>query len=196
MKKSILSIAAVALLGLFITACTPEVVINGTSDIIVDLGATDADVLANVSASNDDEVTVTGINYDEAGPQLATFKTGDITKDDTVKVKTDKLAGNYEYTVSGDATVKNSTITQSTTVYNKILIDGFLDDASIDVFCNGNIITVYSTNITNSGVKGTMTGTGTFEKVGSIFQVKTLTLTTIWEDSEDPDIAILTFTKK
>ena len=102
MKKSILSLAAVAVFCLFMTSCEPDVTFEGINDIVVDLGSTDADVLAGVTASNDAEVTVTRIDYDKAGEHNAIFTAKDATAEAVVKIKTDKLAGDYEYTMTID----------------------------------------------------------------------------------------------
>ncbi len=195
MKKSILSLALVALLGLFMTGCTPEVVITGTEDIIVDLGASDADVLANVVASNGDEVTVTGINYDEAGEHNATFTAGDVTEDAVVKIKTDKVIGSYEYTVTGDEEIYESEITQSSTVYNKILVGGIIE-GNLEATCSGKILTFASTNLSfEDGTSATLTGTGTFEKIEAGYQVNSATFTLTFDDNST-EVMVYTFEKQ
>lgn len=198
MKKSILSLAAVALLGLFMASCTPEVTFSNADNIIVDLGSTDADVLLDVEASNGKEVTVTGINYDEAGEHNATFTAGDATYDAVVKIKTDKLAGAYEFTwtIDGqaDPTVYASTIQQSATVYNKILISDIID-GNVSAVCSGTDFTVEETSLSADGVTGTLTGTGTFVKDGENYKIATASITIAWSDGITNEIEV-TFTKQ
>ncbi|MDY0015738.1 MAG: hypothetical protein RBS13_05960 [Bacteroidales bacterium] len=198
MKKSILSLAAVALLGLFMASCTPEVLFTGADDVIVDLGSTDADVLVDVEASNGKEVTVTGINYDEAGEHNATFTAGDATHDAVVKIKTDKLAGSYEFswTIDGqaDPTVYDSDIQQSTTVYNKILISEIID-GNVSAVCSGTTFTIEETSLSADGVTGTLTGTGTFVKDGTNYKIATASITIAWSDNVTNEIEV-TFDKQ
>ena len=102
MKKRIFAFAMMAFLFTFIS-CTktepepePEkVTLTFSGDIVVDLGATDADVLEFVTASDGSTVTVTGVDYDKPGEQTATFKTGDVSETKPVKIKADKFAGTY-----------------------------------------------------------------------------------------------------
>lgn len=195
MKKGILSLAVVALLGFFMNSCTPEVLFEGMDKVVVDLGSTDADVLAFVTVSSGKDITVTGIDYDKAGPQTATFTAKDETEDAVIKIKTDKLSGSYEYSVVGNQGISSATITQSATVYNNILIGGFLENASLEATCVGNILTFKSTNLTAGEFTGVLNGTGVFEKVGTTYQVKDVTLTSVWSDGET-EVLALTFTKK
>lgn len=196
MKKSILSLAVVALLGFFMNSCGTEVMFTGTDNLSVDLGSTDADVIALVTVSSGKEITVTGIDYDKAGEQNATFVAGDETQDAIIKIKTDKLAGDYEYLFAGDQEISEAEIMQSATVYNKILIDGFLEDASLEAICVGNVLTFTETNLVSDEFTGVLTGTGIFEKLeGGIYQVKMVTLTVEWSD-DTTETAVLTFEKK
>lgn len=195
MKKGILSLAVVALLGFFMNSCTPDVLFTGADKVVVDLGSTDADVLAFVTVSSGKDITVTGIDYDKAGPQTATFTAKDETEDAVIKIKTDKLSGSYEYSAAGQTGIATATITQSATVYNQILIAGFLDNASLDATCVGNILTFKSINLTSGEFTGVLNGTGVFEKVGTTYQVKDVTLTSVWSDGET-EVLALTFTKK
>ncbi|MDD3280832.1 MAG: hypothetical protein PHC83_04595 [Bacteroidales bacterium] len=102
MKKSIFSVAIIALLFTF-TNCTPveedPITLTFSGDIIIDLGDSDADVLAFVTASDGSAVTVSGIDYEKAGEQTGTFKAGDVTETKAVKVKADAMAGRYYISV-------------------------------------------------------------------------------------------------
>ena len=106
MKRRIFTLASIALLFAFISCEKPEpepepepVTLTFSGDIVIDLGSTDADVLAFVTASDKSEVTVSGIDYEKAGEQTATFKAGDVTETKTVKVKADAMAGRYYISV-------------------------------------------------------------------------------------------------
>lgn len=108
MKKSIFTLAIIAFLFTF-TNCKPKepakVTLAFSGDIMIDLGDSDADVLAFVTASDGSTVTVSGIDYDKAGEQTATFKAGDVTETKAVKIKADAMAGRYKisvFTSAGD----------------------------------------------------------------------------------------------
>ncbi len=94
MKKSILTLTIFTFL---FTSCIKEekVTLTFTGDIVIDLGSSDQDVLAFVSASDGSAVSISGIDYNKAGEQLGTFKAGDVTENKPVKIKADELAGRY-----------------------------------------------------------------------------------------------------
>jgi hypothetical protein len=155
MRKGILCLAVVALLAVFPTSCKPDVVITAPESIEIELGSTDADVLKDVTASSKDEVTVTGVNYDHAGEQTATFAAGDATLDKVVKVKTTKLAGDYEFTMDEDPAKYSCDINQSETDYNKINIKGNLlpemGEITISAFGQKDVLTVEEFNVELEG---------------------------------------------
>lgn len=189
MRKGILLLAAVTFLATF-NSCQPEVIITTPEEITIDLGSNDAAVLAGVEASNKDEVTVSGINYDHAGEQTATFAAGDVTLEKVIKVKTDKLAGQYSYkrTIDGDLDSKiySCTVTQSTTLFNKIIVSDLLGgDVDGSAVCQGAAFTLDAFNVEFDGLgKAAVTGTGTFEKLdGGNYQISTAEITIDFEDA-------------
>lgn len=191
MRKGILLLAAVAFLATF-NSCQPEVIITTPEEITIDLGSNDAAVLAGVEASNKDEVTVSGINYDHAGEQTATFAAGDVTLEKVIKVKTDKLAGQYSYkrTIDGDldSEIHSCTVTQSTTLFNKIIVSDLLGNASAvdgSAVCQGAAFTLDAFNVEIPDLgKAAVTGTGTFEKLdGGNYQISTAEITIDFEDA-------------
>ncbi|MDD2621912.1 MAG: hypothetical protein PHH25_06040 [Bacteroidales bacterium] len=190
MRKGILLLAAVAFLATF-NSCQPEVIITTPEEITIDLGSNDAAVLAGVEASNKDEVTVSGINYDHAGEQTATFAAGDVTLEKVIKVKTDKLAGQYSYkrTIDGDleSEIYSCTVTQSTTLFNKIIVSDLLDGVGGSAVCQGAAFTLDAFNVEIPDLgKAAVTGTGTFEKLdGGNYQISTAEITL---DFEDPSL--------
>lgn len=82
-----------------ITVYDPSSYFIGTDSIIVNLGSTDADVLAFVTTSDGSAVTVSGIDYNKVGEHTATFKAGKITETKIVKVKANAIAGRYYISV-------------------------------------------------------------------------------------------------
>ena len=101
-----------------------------SDDIIVDLGATDADVLEFVTASDGSTVTVTGVDYEKVGEQTATFKAGDVTETKSVKIKADKLAGTYQIKILtlDNQPLRQGTFEVSTTDnYNELSLLGIAD---------------------------------------------------------------------
>lgn len=202
MRKGILLLAAVAFLATF-NSCQPEVIITTPEEITIDLGSNDAAVLAGVEASNKDEVTVSGINYDHAGEQTATFAAGDVTLEKVIKVKTDKLAGQYSYkrTIDGDLDSKiySCTVTQSTTLFNKIIVSDLLDGVGGSAVCQGAAFTLDAFNVEFDGLgKAAVTGTGTFEKLdGGNYQISTAEITIDFEDaSRESWLIEIEFTKE
>ena len=99
MKKSILTLAVLAFLFTSCEKSEEEVKLTFSGDIMIELGSSDEDVLAFVSASDGSAVTVSGIDYNKAGEQTATFKAGNTTETKQVKVIADKLAGRYNIAV-------------------------------------------------------------------------------------------------
>ncbi|HPX59293.1 MAG TPA: hypothetical protein PLL02_02560 [Bacteroidales bacterium] len=99
MKKSILTLAVLAFLFTSCEKPEEEVKLTFSGDIMIELGSSDEDVLAFVSASDGSAVTVSGIDYNKAGEQTATFKAGNTTETKQVKVKANELAGRYNIAV-------------------------------------------------------------------------------------------------
>jgi hypothetical protein len=199
MRKGILCLAAVAFLAIFSTSCKPDVVITAPDKIEIELGSTDADVLKGVEANTDDEVTVTGVNYDHAGEQTATFAAGDVTLEKAVGVKTTKLAGTYTYQISGDETIYDCIVKQSETVFNKIIVGNLLATAQMDgtAICQGSKVTIESFNLQLSdSTKAVVTGDGTFEKLESgIYQLKDIKVNVDYEEGND-EVFDITFKKE
>ncbi len=98
MRKSIVVFTSIILIFVS-SSCKKEVTLSFTGDIMLDLGSSDKDVLKYVSASDGSSVSVSGIDYDLVGEQIATFTTGEVSETKSVKIKADKLAGLYEISV-------------------------------------------------------------------------------------------------
>lgn len=176
-----------------------EVTISTPDKIEIELGSTDADVLFGVEASNGDKVTVTGINYDHAGEQTATFAAGDVTLDKVVCVKTSNLAGDYEYTIDQLPEILGCEIKQSNTVYNKIIISDFLGLYGHDAtaLCQGSEITLDPLNLElEGGETAIITGKGSFEKLArGVYQVKEMRVTVTYSPIDLVEEYVLTFEK-
>lgn len=98
MKKRILILITFVIGGVFFS-CNREVILTYIDNIVIDLGSTEEDVLAYVSASDGSAVSVSGIDYDLVGEQMATFTADDKSEKKSVKIKSDKLAGMYRMSV-------------------------------------------------------------------------------------------------
>ncbi len=97
-KKSILYLffAVIAL-----TSCNKEKVMTfSTEEIMIDLGSSDKEVCQFVKVTDDAPITVSGIDYDKVGSYQAVFTSGDLQEIRTVKVRADRLAGEYGWIVS------------------------------------------------------------------------------------------------
>ncbi|MFA7401374.1 MAG: hypothetical protein WCZ21_02440 [Bacteroidales bacterium] len=214
MKKHILILVSLALCIVFATCEKPEpkpeskpqpepgpVTLTFSEKIIIDLGSSDENVLEFVTASDNSAVSVSGIDYDKAGEQEGTFKTGDVRVKKKVYVKTDKLAGDYELTIDGDPSRYSCSISQSATDYNKIRINGDLfgigSNFSVDAFGQGDTLTMEEFNFELEwGEEVPVTGVGSFEKLESgVYQVKEMTLTVTFA-ADDKEVFELTFMKQ
>lgn len=101
MKKSILLLAAAAMI--FCTSCKKdEANITFTTDnIVVPLGASSADLVKFAKA--DGSVSVSGVDFETIGEQTATFKCGGTSVEKTVKISAASLAGEYRIHVLDSA---------------------------------------------------------------------------------------------
>ncbi|MDX9890304.1 MAG: hypothetical protein RBT13_05640, partial [Bacteroidales bacterium] len=101
-----------------------------------------------------------------------------------------KLAGQYSYkqTIDGDldSEIYSCTVTQSTTLFNKIIVSDLLGGA-VDgsAVCQGAAFTLDAFNVEFTGLgKAAVTGTGTFEKLdGGNYQISTAEITIDFEDA-------------
>lgn len=99
MNKRILIVITTMCVAL--ASCHKETtLVFSTDEITVDLGATDKELLQYVKSSDGTEVTVSGVDYDKVGLHQAVFKAGAANGTLPVKVRADRLAGEYGWTVS------------------------------------------------------------------------------------------------
>jgi hypothetical protein len=144
MKKSILTLAVLAFL---FTSCE-KVKLTFSGDIMIELGSSDEDVLAFVSASDGSAVTVSGIDYNKAGEQTATFKAGNTTETKQVKVKADKLAGRYNIAVfSSDGSLMTEGTGWTMKIlegdnYNQIKISSTIENGDKTIFTDTEYLVV------------------------------------------------------
>ena len=214
MKKSILSLTAMAMLFAF-TSCSsddvtaPELTVPAEALEEIDLGDEDAAMLGvTAEDKTDGDVTelIDIINLDNAGEVTLTYSVADdagnkASKDRAATIKTDKLAGAYDISVSidgGEPTVYDGVVQQSSTVYNKILISDIID-GNIGAICQGTGFTVESVSVDFGEGLGsaTLTGTGTFKETNGVFSVETADITADFENELIPNWTItVTFVKQ
>lgn len=204
MKKQILILASLALCFAF-TACEkpepepePVTLTFFPRDIVIDLGSTDADVLEFVIASDNSKVSVSGIDYDKAGEQEGTFKTVDVNNKKKVYVKTDKLSGDYEYFMVEYQESFLCKVHQSEIVYNKIIIENFLDlDVNATALVEGDSLTLDTLSVQlGYDYPTVITGKGSFEKLeDGVYQIKDISFTVTYT-ADDIEVFELIFTKK
>lgn len=177
----------------------PTITLTGGAAQTFDLGeATDPG--ATVADNETDGITATSdfatvVKKDEVNTYTVTYKAEDeagnaATATKTVKVKSDKLAGLYDcddiVTGSTESSFPNgsytwqTTITQSTTEYNKILISNFGGfEFSVYATVTGNSITIPNQTVTQPGSGGaivTLSGSGQY--VGATKKITTFTYVT------------------
>ena len=219
MKNQSLSILAIAVTGIAITftACKkqdtviPEIVLTGDS-LSLDLGATytdpgytatddqDGDIKSSVAVTNEPNTALVNryevtYNVSDAAGNAAAAKMR------IVKVKSDLLAGSYDVDDSvssgpnAGGYTETITVTQSSTLYNKILMGNFAGaGASVSVYATvtGSVITIPAQTPSGLGVSGSVTGTGTYS--GSTKSILTLDYT-IDYGSGVKDVGHAIFTK-
>jgi len=178
-----------------------------SDDITLDLGSTDANLLAFATASDGSALTVSGVNYEMIGEQNATFKTGDVIAQKKVKVSCKKLAGLYQIAIKDDAkTYRQGTCEVKMVAYNQLEIKGvsewFGTTEIIATFEDGefNIPTIvapvpyvdksetienFSTSFSNM----------TFEKSGNIYKLVAVDVLNYGKGIENMEFS-LTFDKK
>jgi hypothetical protein len=201
MKKSlILSSMALFVAGSILVSCkkdetAPTVTPKDGTTSTFDLGAAvDPGATANDDSDGDISASVisdfaTAVKKNEVNTYTVTYKVADKAGNEgtatrTVKVKSDKLSGLYEasdvVTGAADSTFNGtfawtSTVTQSTTEYNKLIFSNFGGFAVGTVYATvtGTNITIPSQTVgVNGGGNVTVAGTGTYD--GVAFKVKTL----------------------
>lgn len=148
MKKSILTLAVLAFLFTSCEKPEEEVKLTFSGDIMIELGSSDEDVLAFVSASDGSAVTVSGIDYNKAGEQTATFKAGNTTETKQVKVKANELAGRYNIAVfSSDGSLMTEGTGWTMKIlegdnYNQIKISSTIETGDKTIFTDTEYLVV------------------------------------------------------
>lgn len=98
MNKRILIVITTMCVAL--ASCHKETtLVFSTDEITVDLGATDKELLQYVKSSDGTEVTVSGVDFNKVGLHQAVFKAGTASGTLPVKVRADRLAGEYVWSV-------------------------------------------------------------------------------------------------
>jgi len=225
MKKIALTLIALILFGgiIFISACDksdlnkPVITLVGDEIITLDLGATWTDPGCTAIDTEDGTITtgftITGtVNTAQVNTYTITYtvtdKAGNVSDEvtRTVKVKSDLLIGTYNVhdVVTGvgagtyDYTV---TITQSSTDYNKLLINnfgGFGTAVTVNANVLAAVITIPSQHPAGmpSGGEGTFTGTtGAYTVTPSLKSVTSINYSVAY-DAGGTDNGSATYTKQ
>ncbi len=197
MNKNILTFVTALLVGgsLLLTSCkkdetAPVITLKGDSVQVVNLTEA-ADPGATANDEKDGEITVissdyaTAVNKNQVGTYTVKYTasdeaTNEATKNRTVKVKGDFLAGSYSATdvvtgsTSGSGTYTyNVTATASADTYNKLTINNFGGFSGATVYCTvvGTVVTIPSQNFTGGGIPSgsTISGSGTYDGAAKKF---------------------------
>jgi hypothetical protein len=212
MKKRMLFIGSLIVSGmLFFTACettdltAPVISLTGSGEITIDLGDTYNDQGATAQDNKDGNITtqivVTGLpqNTFQCGTYTITYTVTDKAGNQTqatriLKIRSNKLAGTYDVN-EVKKTVYNATVTQSSTTYNKILINNFGaygPAITLEAIVDGSVITVPAQNVTQGAEVAVIQGTGTYN--GSLFKILTITYTETFP-GQSPTTYNATYTK-
>ena len=167
----------------------PVITLTGSGSVIQDLHTTYTDqgatAIDNIEGNITSRIVVTGlpVNTDLCGETILHYNVsnlagiGAVEVTRSVKIKSDLLRGAY----SVDETKKmgyNVSVTQSSIVYNKVLINnfgGYGTNITIDAIVDGATITVPAQMITQGGDVFTIQGTGTYN--GSLYKILTVEYT-------------------
>lgn len=205
MKKRMLFVGGLFICGiLFFNACettdltAPVIKLNGSGSYIIELGDAMPDLSATAEDNKDGNITtsivVTGTpeNTDRVGLYTITYNVTDKagnadTKTRTLTIKSTKLAslvGTAQYSVAEtDKKVNyNVTVSQSQVEgnYNVLNVENFGAAGvtnSIAIKATSTGIVIDPQTITVSGDQVTITGTGTYGKVGSNYNILVITYT-------------------
>lgn len=196
MKKGIVLIGALIMTGImFFSACettdltAPVISLLGSGNVVQNLNVPYVDAGATATDNKDGNITssivVTGlpVNEIQCGETIIKYNVNDkagnaateVTR--SVKIKSDLLVGTYSVNETKKTTY-NTTVTQSSTVYNKILINnfgGYGTNITLEAIVDGATITVPAQTITQGSDVYTIQGTGTYN--GAEYKILTMTYT-------------------
>lgn len=218
MKKLSIVLVSLTLMVAIFAGCkkdatTPTITLTGgevtmnLGDVFTDPGykatdATDGDITSSVVVTglpNVDQVDAYTVKYNVKNKALVAA--AEVTR--TVKVKSDKLIGTYD--VNETVTGKNAgtytytiTVTQSSSEYNKLLVSnfgGFGGTVSVYMTVNGAVVTIPNQDPSSMPDPGAISGSGQYNKAGSIYKLTNLTYTAVYT-SGGSDNAVATLTKQ
>jgi hypothetical protein len=196
MKKRMLFVGSLFICGiLFFSACettdltAPKITLLGSGDIIQNLHVNYVDAGATAEDNKDGNITTsivtTGlpISIDLCGETIIHYNVSDkagnaadeVTR--SVKIKSDLLAGTYDVTETKKAQY-NVVVTQSSTTYNKILMNnfgGYGTTQTLEAIVEGSTITIPAQNVVQGADTYVIQGTGTYN--GALFKILTVTYT-------------------
>lgn len=166
----------------------PVITLTGSGIVSINLGESFSNLIG-ATANDDkdgnitDKIVTSGVpaNSDQAGEYIITYNVSDAAGNaatevtQTLHIGTAPLAGTYiniSDLAEGDVTPVNYdvTVTQSTTTFNKILLNnfgGYGTNYNFVATASGPTITLVSQNVTIGGETATITGTGTYTKNGN-----------------------------
>jgi hypothetical protein len=218
MKRNILSLSALLVaVAIIFSSCgkedvgAPKVSITGDNPFEIELGATFTDPGATANDEEDGNLTskivVTGdVNKDKVDEYTLTYKVTDKAGNDgsatrKVRVKANKLAASYRVTETfSDNTTAEYTqnVTASSQGWNLLVFNGFGDygQPSIVTFTAGPS-GVTGANLTFTDSQGTVNLTnitGTYEKSGNNYNIKTVRYT--FSDGGSPTVINQTYVRQ
>jgi hypothetical protein len=217
MKRNLMMYATTLLIGgsMVFTSCkdeeAPVITLKGDSVQVVNLTEA-ADPGATANDDKDGDVSsaitstyLTAVEKNNVGTYTATYTSSDesgntTTKDRTVKVKGDYLAGSYNVndvvtgSTSGSGTYTYTvTASASADTYNKLTLSDF-GGFNATVYCTveGTVVTIPSQNFSGVGVPAgtTISGTGTYDGAAKKF------LTINYTGTNDVGNGTCTYTKQ
>lgn len=170
----------------------PEITCPSDQLDCIDLGDKEM-AMTGVTALDNEDGDITDLieieNLDKAGEVTLIYSVSDkagnrTTKERPATIKTDKLAGDYTYTMDEDPTLYQCHINQSPTVFNEIFISNVIS-GEIAALCQDTTFQVEEIALEVVGMgMATLSGNGSFEKINGIYQVKEAKIIIMFEDDE------------
>jgi len=202
MKKLLVSVVALAM-AFAVTSCgkddvtAPEITLP-SDELVIDLGDDEA-AFKNVTAKDDKDgdvtnsLTVEGLDYVGKGTltYYAKDNAGNVGKEEkNVTIKADKLFGGYAVvekceedgvTQTYDVQVAKSGVSQT-----ELLMNNFYGYDNVRFIGDGKstTLTMEKFNATADGEKFEITGSATYKKGTSQYEIVTATFKVTWEDTD------------
>ena len=206
MKRQILALLAIFTFGTFLfTSCETDdavITLKGDNPAVFDLGQDFVEPGFEVEGGNEDDVEVAwspAYNKNVVQEYIATYSLETASSvERKVHVSSKLLAGTYNVSDTGLANDYQNTVTQSTEVFNRLIISNFLDfetAITVTAIVDGTSITVPKHTPSGWGAGETVEATGSYNGETKTLTTFEYTIIEIFDGETVESTGTLTFTK-